>query len=63
MIAAALLIGTPFFVVFGALSDRIGRKKIVMAGCVLAALTYFPVFKGLTHFANPALERRCRRRR
>ncbi len=56
IIAAALLIGTPFFVVFGALSDRIGRKKIIMAGCVLAALTYFPVFKGLTHFANPALE-------
>ena len=57
IIAAALLIGTPFFVVFGALSDRIGRKKIVMAGCILAALTYFSVFKGLTHFANPALER------
>jgi len=57
MIAAALLIGTPFFVIFGALSDRIGRKSIIMAGCILAALTYFPVFKGLTHFANPALER------
>jgi MFS family permease len=57
VIAAALLIGTPFFVVFGALSDKIGRKKIIMAGCILAALTYFPVFKGLTHFANPALER------
>jgi MFS family permease len=57
IIAAALLIGTPFFVVFGALSDKIGRKKIIMAGCILAALTYFPVFKGLTHFANPALER------
>lgn len=57
MIAAALLIGTPFFVVFGGLSDRIGRKGIIMAGCVLAAVTYFPVFKGLTHFANPALER------
>jgi len=56
IIAAALLIGTPFFVVFGALSDRIGRKGIIMAGCVLAALTYFPVFKGLTHFANPGLE-------
>jgi MFS family permease len=56
IIAAALLIGTPFFVFFGALSDRIGRKKIIMAGCVLAALTYFPVFKGLTHFANPGLE-------
>ncbi|WP_116807125.1 MFS transporter [Steroidobacter cummioxidans] len=57
IIAAGLLIGTPFFVVFGALSDRIGRKTIIMAGCILAALTYFPVFKGLTHFANPALER------
>ncbi|MFC4309687.1 MFS transporter [Steroidobacter flavus] len=57
IIAAALLIGTPFFVIFGGLSDRIGRKSIVMAGCILAALTYFPVFKGLTHFANPALER------
>ncbi|MFL6576272.1 MAG: MFS transporter [Povalibacter sp.] len=56
ILAAGLLIGTPFFVVFGALSDRIGRKKIVMAGCLLAALTYFAVFKGLTHFANPALE-------
>ena len=55
IIAAALLIGTPFFIVFGWLSDRIGRKPIVMAGCVLAALTYFPVFQGLTHFANPAL--------
>jgi hypothetical protein len=57
IIAAGLLIGTPFFVVFGGLSDRIGRKKIVMTGCLLAAFTYFPVFKGLTHFANPALER------
>jgi len=56
IIAAALLLGTPFFVVFGMLSDRIGRKKIVMAGCILAALTYFPVFKGLTHFANPGLD-------
>jgi MFS family permease len=56
IIAAALLIGTPFFVIFGSLSDKIGRKKIIMAGCVLAALTYFPVFKGLTHFGNPALE-------
>ena len=56
IIAAGLLIGTPFFIVWGALSDRIGRKTIVMAGCVLAAITYFPVFKGLTHYANPALE-------
>ncbi|HTU64936.1 MAG TPA: MFS transporter, partial [Steroidobacteraceae bacterium] len=53
--AAALLIATPFFVVFGSLSDRIGRKKIVLAGCLLAALTYFPIFKGITHYANPAL--------
>jgi predicted MFS family arabinose efflux permease len=55
IIAAALAIGTPFFIVFGWLSDRIGRKTIVMAGCILAVLTYFPVFKALTHFANPAL--------
>jgi MFS family permease len=56
MIAAGLAIATPFFVVFGALSDRIGRKRVVLAGCVLAALTYFPTFKALTHFANPALD-------
>ena len=56
LIAAALLIATPFFVVFGRLSDRIGRKKIVLAGCLIAALTYFPIFKGITHFANPAIE-------
>jgi MFS family permease len=57
MIAAALILGTPFFVIFGALSDRIGRKPIILAGFVLAALTYFPIFKGITHFVNPALER------
>jgi MFS family permease len=56
MIAVALLIGTPFFLFFGALSDRIGRKPIIMAGCLIAALTYFPLFKALTHYANPALE-------
>lgn len=56
MVALALLLGTPFFVVFGALSDRIGRKPIIMAGCLIAALSYFPVFKAITHFANPALE-------
>ena len=56
VMAAALLIATPFFVVFGALSDKIGRKKIVLAGCLIAALTYFPIFKGITHYANPALD-------
>ncbi len=56
IIATALLIGTPFFIFFGALSDRIGRKTLVLGGCLLAALTYFPTFKAITHFANPALE-------
>jgi MFS family permease len=56
LIAAALLIGTPFFILFGSLSDRIGRKKIVLAGCLLAAITYIPIFKGITHYANPAIE-------
>ena len=55
MIAVALLIATPFFVVFGTLSDKIGRKPIIMAGCLLAVLTYFPVFKMLTEAANPDL--------
>jgi Sugar (and other) transporter len=56
LVAGALLLATPFFVVFGGLSDRIGRKKIVLGGCLLAALTYFPLFGALTHFANPAIE-------
>ena len=56
LIAGALAIGTPFFVLFGWLSDRIGRKKIVMAGCLIAALTYFPLFKAITHYGNPAIE-------
>jgi len=56
MVAAALLLGTPFFVLFGTLSDRIGRKWIILGGCLVAALTYLPIFKGITHFANPALE-------
>jgi len=56
LIAAALLAGTPFFVVFGILSDKIGRKRVILAGCLLAAITYVPIFKGLTHYANPAIE-------
>ncbi len=55
LIAVALLIGTPFFVFFGWLSDRIGRKGIMMAGFLLAALTYFPLFQQLTKCVNPAL--------
>jgi MFS family permease len=55
LIATALLLATPFFVVFGWLSDRIGRKPIIMAGCLLAALTYFPLFDALSRNANPAL--------
>ena len=56
LIAISLVIGTPFFIVFGIMSDNIGRKKIIMAGCLIAAITYFPLFKGLTHYANPKLE-------
>ena len=56
LIGASLLIGTPFFIVFGALSDKIGRKWIIMAGCIIAAVTYFPLFRALTHNVNPALE-------
>jgi MFS family permease len=56
MIAASLAIGTPCFVLFGWLSDRVGRKPIIMLGCLLAVVTYFPLFKAITHYANPALE-------
>jgi MFS family permease len=56
MIAVALFIATPGFIIFGALSDRIGRKPIMLAGFALAVVTYFPIFQGITHFANPKLE-------
>jgi MFS family permease len=53
IVGVSLLIGTPFFILFGALSDRIGRKPIIMGGCLLAALTYYPLFRGMAHFAHP----------
>ncbi|MFO1034275.1 MAG: MFS transporter [Hyphomicrobiales bacterium] len=55
IVAIALLIGTPFFLIFGWLSDRIGRLKIILAGCLIAALTYFPIYHKLTEYVNPAL--------
>ena len=55
LVGASLIIGTPFFVLFGILSDKIGRKPIIMAGCLLAIVTYFPVFNALTKAANPDL--------
>jgi MFS family permease len=56
LIGLSLIIGTPFFIVFGWLSDRIGRLKIILAGCLIAAVTFFPLFRGLTHYVNPDLE-------
>ena len=56
LIGVSLLIGTPLFIFFGWLSDRIGRLKIILAGCLIAAVTYFPLFAGLTHYVNPTLE-------
>jgi len=55
LVAYSLILGTPFFVIFGTLSDKIGRKPIIMAGCLLAVVTYFPVFTALTKAANPDL--------
>jgi MFS family permease len=57
LIALSLVIGTPFFILFGWLSDRIGRLKIILAGCAIAAVTYFPLFGALTHYINPDLEK------
>ncbi|MYM28411.1 MFS transporter [Duganella sp. CY15W] len=56
MTAVSLALATPFFIFFGMLSDRIGRKYIILGGCVLAAATYFPLFGALTHYGNPQLE-------
>jgi MFS family permease len=56
ILAVALALGAGFFVFFGWLSDKIGRKRIMLVGCLLAAATYFPIYRGMTHFGNPALE-------
>ena len=63
LIALALAHRHAGFIIFGWLSDKIGRKPIILAGLLLAALTYFPIFKGITHFANPELETALARRR
>ncbi|MDH4071091.1 MAG: MFS transporter, partial [Ignavibacteria bacterium] len=52
IVAVALLLGTPLFIVFGALSDRIGRKKVMMTGCLIAAISYFPIYQGMSYFAS-----------
>ena len=62
LIAGSLVIGTPFFIFFGSLSDKIGRKLVIMLGLLLAIITYIPntpvsIFNALTHYANPALEK------
>jgi MFS family permease len=56
LVAGALAAATPFYIVCGKIADRIGRKPLVMIGCLAAAVTFFPLFKGLTHYANPAIE-------
>jgi MFS family permease len=56
LLAVVLVVGTPLYLVFGRLSDRVGRKRLVLLGMALAALTYFPIFRAITHFANPAIE-------
>lgn len=61
LLGAALLVGSPLYLVFGRLSDRVGRKRIVLLGMALATLTYFPIYRAITHFANPAIEAAARR--
>ncbi len=56
MVAVSLALATPFFIFFGSLSDKIGRKPIILGGCLIAAATYFPIFGAITHYGNPALE-------
>lgn len=63
LLIVALVLGAPFFIVAGWLSDRIGRKPVLLAGLLLATLFYFPLFKGLTHYANPAIDQASRSRR
>ena len=61
LVAWSLALGTPFFVVFGWLSDKIGRKPIIMGGCLIAAVTYFPLFQLLAEIANPDSRKRTQR--
>ena len=61
LLCIALVLAMPLFLTMGWLSDRVGRKRLILLGCVLAALTYFPIFRGLTHYANPAMEEAARR--
>lgn len=61
LLAIVLVVGTPFYLVFGRLSDRLGRKRLIMLGMALAATTYFPIYRAVTHFANPAIEAAAQR--
>ena len=61
LLGCVLLLSTPLYLLFGRLSDRVGRKKVIMLGMALAALTYFPIYRAITHFANPAVEEASQR--